>query len=193
MQPVGMFASAKAVIEYGSIDFSALDITVTASSKSGATDKLMEQLSQAFVEEILPQLFIYLLWGVVLNAALVISAVYFIMLFKARVKNLAVVAMVLTIVKFVMGPVNIFALLLNDASVEAQSAWDVCFIILFIVPAILVCVQGIVNMRHKDEPAPVAAAPVESVPVAEELPVAEETPVTYDAPAEEAPEAENAE
>ena len=183
LQPIGALAGAFSVINYAKIDFAKLNFTVTASTQDAAWEKFYERFSEIMFEEIFAGFVVYLACAAVYTLVLVLTLVYFIMLIKAKGGALAIGAMVLTIIRFlVVAPINMFALIptktLNALFGDViaifnvnhkpimdvlQGGWDIFFGLALLLPALLVAVQGIINILSKNKKtAPVVEAPVEN-------------------------------
>ena len=182
LQPIGAYAAAKSVIEFGNMDFSSLNIKVTASTQQAAMDAFMDKYTDALMTKIMPQMIMCIIWGMLLTVVVVITLVYIVTLLKAKAKGIALFALIVAILRLFVSPINVFAILLNQANAATQSVWDLLFRAVFILPAFLVAIQGIINLASKDKPATAEAAPVEAAPV-------EAAPAVEEAPAEAAEEA----
>ena len=190
IQPISIFAATKTVLSFAAIDFSSLEITVTGSSKADAMDKLENMLADAMIEEIFPQMVPLIGWATLLVMTIVVTFIYFLVISKAKLKGLAIVSVIFTGIRFFMCPIEFIGLVSSSATQAVQSGWDVAYRFVFLLPAILVAIQGIVNLIESKKAAPVAVpAPASEAPAAEapaaEAPVAE-------APVAEAPAAEEA-
>ncbi len=174
-QPIGLFAAAKTVLSFADIDFSALDITVNGSSQANAMDKLYEAMGEAFMEKIFPQMLTFFFWCIVLAVVTILTLVYIILLIKAKSKVFAIFAMILVIARhFLISPIEMISLFLGSASQDIQSLWDFVFRFVFILPLILIAIQGLINLLNKKKEA--AAPAVETAEASEpavEAPVAE--------------------
>ncbi len=206
-QPLGIFAAFKYVIAYSSIDFSCLSMRTTSNvSMDDAMNKLSEALAERITTEVLPGLLATTPWTLLMLASFILTVIYAGNLKKdtTKGKGLAVTALILSIVKFVVfQPINSFALLLGNATAETQASWDPTYYIFTMIPLVLLAIKGILALTSRKaapaaaEAAPVAepvAAPVVETPVVE-TPVAE-TPVVEATAAEEtaaAPAEEKAE
>ena len=182
-QPLGFFAAFKYVLGYSQIDFSCLATTVTSNvSLDDAMNKLRETLTVRITEEILPGMFAITPWTLLMLAAFILTLIYAGMLKKdaGKGKGLAVTALILTIVRYVLfAPINNFALLLGNANTQTQTSWDPIYYIFSIVPLVLIAIKGILVLTTP-KTAPAAEATVEepvAAPVAEEAPEAEPAPV----------------
>ena len=187
VQPIGIFSAFKYVMAYSAIDFSCLAMTVTSKvSLDDAMSKLRAALSEKLAEEVLPDLFATIPWSLLMLAAFILTVIYAGMLKKDTTggKGLAVTALILSIVRFVIfQPTNNFALFLSKATAETQASWDPIFYIFTMIPLVLLAVKGVIVLTsRKAQPvaeAPAAeAAPVEAAPVeasAEVAPTEEES------------------
>lgn len=177
-QPLGFFAAYKYVLGYSQIDFSCLATTVTSSvSLDDAMNKLRETLTVRITEEIMPGLLAITPWSFLMLAAFVMTLIYAGMLKKdaGKGKGLAVAALIITIVKYVLfAPINNFALLLGNATTETQTSWDPIYYLFSILPLVFIAIKGILVLTSK--PAPVSEPIVEAAPApeAEATPAAEE-------------------
>ncbi len=199
-QPLGIFAAFKYVIAYSEIDFSCLSMRTTSNvSMDDAMNKLSEALAERITTEVLPGLLATTPWTLFMLASFILTVIYAGNLKKdttTKGKGLAVTALILSIVKFVVfQPINNFALLLGNATAETQASWDPTYYIFTMIPLVLLAIKGILALTSRKavpaaaEAAPVAepvAAPVVETPVAE-TPVVEATAAeeTAAAPAEE--------
>ena len=147
-QPVGLYAAMKIVQQYAQIDFSCLAITKYSSiSLDDAMNKLNEAIAQAFTEQILPKMIGMAPWLLITGIVFIMTLVYAILLFKAKGKGLAIAAMVLTIIRFLLfSPVEQVSLLLEHGSAQIQTAWDLVYRLIFMLPLLLLAIQGIINL-----------------------------------------------
>ena len=178
-QPVGLFAAMKCVTSFAQIDFSSLYITVTSTkSLDDAMSKLYEQVGENFVTKVLPNMYTYILWGCLITVATIITLIYAAMLMKGKGKALAVVALILLILRWVLlCPVEMITMFMGNPSQEIQAAWDVLYRVLYILPALFIGISGLMNIKKG---------------AAVEAPVAEATAEAVEAPAEETAEATEA-
>lgn len=166
-QPIGMIAAVKYVICYANIDFSKMVVHATGSSASDAMSKAKDQLMENWLEAILPQMIEWMLWAVVLTAAVVVTAVYAIMMFKTRTKVLAIFAFVFLVMRFLaIVPLNLFGIILGSSTEEAQALWDVVYRFFYLMPLLLLAVQGLLHMITQKKQA-VAGAEVSQADVTE--------------------------
>ncbi len=188
VQPIGIFSAFKYVMAYSAIDFSCLAMTVTSTvSLDDAMSKLRTALSEKLATEVFPDLFATIPWSLLMLAAFIMTVIYAAVLKKDTTtggKGLAVTAMILAIVRFVIfQPTNNFALFLGNATAETQASWDPVFYIFTMIPLVLLAIKGILALTSRK------ASPVAEAPAAEAAPVAETVaaPVAEAAPAAEAP------
>lgn len=162
-QPVGLYAALQYVLQYAKMDFTCLQITVNSSvSLADAEAKLYDQLAEVFVEEMLGHYIMMLLWGVVLLVVFVLTLIYICTQFKTKGKGLAVGALVILIVKQVLVcPVEMVSLLLGQGSASIQSIWNVFFTGCYLLPLLLLCVQGILKLAGKKTVVEAENAPAE--------------------------------
>jgi hypothetical protein len=75
---------------------------------------------------------------------------------NSGIKVLGVSALILTIVKFIMSPLNAFSLFTKGGlSLEAQMKWDGFYSFVYLLPALLVAALAIINfVKAKKTPAP---------------------------------------
>lgn len=152
MQPVGMYAAMQYVLRYAQIDFSGL-LTETKSSVSMADAKeaLYAMLADIFVEDIWPGYISVVAWGLVLLAVTVMTLVYVCMLRKETGKKLATAAMVILIVRqLLVSPIEQLGLLMGRGSSAAQGTWSVIYTALCLLPLVLICIQGVLNVRRNE-------------------------------------------
>ena len=167
MQPIGLFAGLQTVLAYSNIDFGDLVVVAEGSSMDDVMSQLNDKMYESLMN-ILPNIATYFLWAMVLTVCTVVTLIYVIMLFKTKAKACAVVSMVLLLLRhFVIPPVSILSIL--QPTQEIQSIWDVVFRATFVLPALLIGIQGLVNLVTKGKKTPAVAPMTE----AEEQPVAE--------------------
>ena len=128
-----------------------------------------------------------MIWALVLTVATVITAIYIIMMFKAKLKVLAILAFVATAFRFFMGPVDLVGILLSNASESGQIVWDFLFRFLYLLPMFLLALQALIHLikTKKEGNAPVLEATAEPAPAPEAAPAYGAAPTYGDAPAEE--------
>ena len=165
-QPIGLYAAMQTVLQYAKIDFSCLEITKTSSvSMDDAMNKLNTAIGEAFVQQIFPQMLGMLIWGLVTTIVFVLTLVYVVMILKAKgkgnPKGLIIGSLVILIVKFLLvNPVEMFSLMLQKGSTSVQSTWDIVFRLIYLLPLILLAVEGIVTISAKSKAKNAPAAPV---------------------------------
>ena len=184
-QPVGVVAALQSVLQYAKIDFSSLEITVTSTvSLDAAMDELSARISEVMLTEIFPQMVDFLFWAGVLMIIMIMTIVYMILLFHQKGKALAIVGMLLVVFRHIfIPPVAVLPLFLQMGTSQIQSAWDVFFSLSYLLPLLLLAIQGVIvmvqNAKAKKAAVAAAVAPtVEEAPVVEEAPTAEEAPAT---------------
>ena len=148
LQPIGVFAAYKSVITYADVDFSALEMTVKSTkSMEDAMSKLYEKLGETFFDKILPEMMSYMFWAMVLAAVTIVTLVYIILLMKGQSKGLAIGALILLIVRhFLIAPVDLMGVLFQW---DTQGAWDMLFRLFYLLPLILIAIQGLMVMIAK--------------------------------------------
>ena len=178
-QPAGFLAAALAFINYAKIDFSSLVMTVTGNSESEAMSRLYEAMGNAFIDNIMPQFIVYMLFVTVYQAVTILTLIYYIQLIKAPSgKALAIVAMILTIIRMaVIGPIETMTLFLEVSNFGIQLVWNMFFNFVFFLPVLLVAIQGILNLVHNAkmkkldaEIAQQTAAQAEAAPAVNQMP-----------------------
>ena len=168
-QPIGVFAFFQTVLAYSKIDFSCLYITVTGKSQEDAMSKLYDTMLENFVEEILPQAALFILWAFIAGIVTILTIIYAGMLFGAKGKVFAIFAFIILIGKhFLMSPVELISIYTGQVSQEIQSIWDVVFRFFIILPLFLLAVQGLINLlsnakQKKKEKEALAAKATETV------------------------------
>lgn len=198
LQPVAMFGAHSALISYANVDFSKLLVSATSKiSMQDAMNKVQEKLAQNISEYILPELFGFIFWSILLLGIAVMTFVYFILLFKVKkLKIMPILALVLGIIRVLTLSVDMVGMFTANATQAGQETWDIVYAVIILLPMVLVAIQGLVHLLTKNNPvaqpavayaapaaAPVApaAAPVAEAPVAApaaEAPVAEKAPAT---------------
>ena len=166
MAPLGIYAAHQSVINYAALDFSFMGTLKATSTVSfaDATRKLYEMLAEKFAERILtsPAFLSYLFWAAVVFVATIITLVYAILVIKSRRgKGLAVGAMVLVIVKFLLiGPMQTFTILANSYNIDLadlfgplatdlQLYWEVLYYGATLLPLLLIAVQALICLVNK--------------------------------------------
>lgn len=152
-QPLGVFAAMKSVLAYASIDFSALEMTVTSSvSMDDAMNKLYEKLGDVFVNDIFPQMANFVLWLSVVSIVTILTIVYVCILFKGCGKALTIPAFIVLLVRFLfVAPINLVSALMGSISVEAQYTWDLVFDVFFLLPLLLIAFKGLIVLLSKNK------------------------------------------
>jgi hypothetical protein len=144
-QPVGIVSAMLMVFQYGKIDFSSLEMTVTSQvSLEDAMSKLYEQMGEVFIANILPQLALYIVLSVVLFVVTLLTVIYAILLIKAKPGTFSVIALIVTLVRhFFIAPVEFITLFLMIGSPTIQTVWDLFYKGAYLLPLLLMAVQGI--------------------------------------------------
>ena len=149
MQPVGLYSAMRTVLAYATIDFSSLEMTVTSKvSMDDAMSKLYEKLGEKMLSDVFPGVLAMTPWLLLSLTTFIMSLVYFINISKKPTpgSGLAKAALIITIIKYVLvSPIETFSLLLEKGSSTIQSAWDVVFHLLYLIPLLFIMIQGIVN------------------------------------------------
>ena len=166
-QPVGLLAALQMVFQYGKIDFSSLEMTVTSQvSLEDAMSKLYEEMGKVFMADILPQLIGYLVWAFVLFFVTLLTVIYAILLIKAKPGAFSVIAMIVMLVRhFFIAPVEFITLFLMMGSPTIQTIWDLFYKGMYLLPLLLIAVQGILVLTRaaKAKKAALAATVEEAV------------------------------
>jgi hypothetical protein len=149
-QPVGIVSAMLMVFQYGKIDFSSLEMTVTSQvSLEDAMSKLYEQMGEVFIANILPQLALYIVLSVVLFVVTLLTVIYAILLIKAKPGTFSVIAMIVTLVRhFFIAPVEFITLFLMIGSPTIQTVWDLFYKGAYLLPLLLMAVQGILVLSR---------------------------------------------
>ena len=153
LQPLGLFASYKAVIAYSAVDFSSLVVKVTGTSQEDALTKLYEKVASNMLEYVFPQLGGCVIWSLVLGVVFFFTLIYMIVLMRAHAKGLAIFSTIVLILKAFLSPINLLAVLIGQVSQQGQMVWDFIFRIIFLFPLALIAFQGVLNIlkRMKDK------------------------------------------
>jgi hypothetical protein len=149
-QPVGIVSAMLMVFQYGKIDFSSLEMTVTSQvSLEDAMSKLYEQMGEVFIANILPQLALYIVLSVVLFVVTLLTVIYAILLIKAKPGTFSVIALIVTLVRhFFIAPVEFITLFLMIGSPTIQTVWDLFYKGAYLLPLLLMAVQGILVLSR---------------------------------------------
>ena len=106
--------------------------------------KLYEQMGEVFIANILPQLALYIVLSVVLFVVTLLTVIYAILLIKAKPGTFSVIALIVTLVRhFFIAPVEFITLFLMIGSPTIQTVWDLFYKGAYLLPLLLMAVQGI--------------------------------------------------
>lgn len=155
MQFVGLFAASKYVIAFSKIDFSKFVVIEYGNSYEDATNKAMNSMMDTYME-VLPAYAGMMIWSLLLLAAVIFSLIYIVKIMNSGIKVLGVSALILTIAKFIVSPLNAFSLFTKGGlSLATQMKWDGFYTFIYILPALLVAALAIINfVKEKKNPAP---------------------------------------
>ncbi|MBO5879994.1 MAG: hypothetical protein J6Q68_05535 [Clostridia bacterium] len=147
LQPVALFAAHKMVLAYSLIDFSSLNVTATGSTQSAAMSALYEKLTQNMLEIVFPQLTQYFVWLFVLAFIFLMTLIYFITIFKAHAKGLAIFGMLALIFRqLIISPIEFVTLFLSIGTQEIQTGWYFIYCVVYTFPFFLIAIQGLINI-----------------------------------------------
>ena len=185
MQFLGMFGAHKFVVAFSQIDFSKLFVVEYGSSYDEAYGKAMSKLFDAYLE-LIPKMGMYNLWSLVITAAAVITLIYIGCIMKSKGKVLAVFAFIFAILRVLLTPVNLIGLFSKGFTLAGQVSWDGTYRFIYLLPAILIAVFALVNIKKTSDPLVIedSAPAVDATPVEEETLAVEAEPVA-ELPAEE--------
>ncbi len=155
LQFVGIYAAYQSVVAYSSVDFRNFYAIGTGSSYEEASQNAMNQLLDTYMEAA-PSMAMSYVWSFLLLGASIMTIIYTTKLMKFKGKILAVFALIFSIVRIILPSVNLFGMFTTGLSMEAQASWDVFYRLVYILPAILIGVQALINIK-KDKPAPAPA------------------------------------
>lgn len=155
LQLVGIYAAYQSVVSYAAIDFRSFYAIGTGSTYEEASQNAMNQLLDTYMEAA-PSMAMSYVWSFLMLASAVMTLIYTTKLMKAKGKLLAVFALILSIVRIVLPAVNMSGLFTTGLSMAAQESWDVVYRFIYILPAILIGIQALINIK-KDKPAPAPA------------------------------------
>lgn len=136
LQTAGLFAAMKVDMLYAAIELG---------GSSSIAEKLLPQVIKSFP------------WMLAIVAVLAFNMVYAFSLIKQKGKGLAIAAAILTILQcFVITPIERSVCFITNSLGEGPGVVGIVFRVIFLLPMLLLAVQGIVNLLAKGEPAPVA-------------------------------------
>ena len=163
LQPIAMFGAHSALVSYANVDFSKLIVSATSKiSMQDAMDKMEEKLAQNIQEYILPELFGFIFWSIVLLGIAVMTFIYFILLFKVKkLKVMPILALVLGIIRVLTLSVDMAGIFTANATQAGQETWDIVYAVIILLPMVLVAIQGLVHLLTKNK-APVAIPVMET-------------------------------
>ena len=149
-QGLGLIVAQAMVFSFASIDFSNYHVIATASTKDAAETKANEMLMEAFLEHPPYGLYIYSALSLVLAFCFLMSLIYFGFLFASRGRACGIIAFIVAMLTMVfVTPVNVFLAWLNwldMSSLVCQYVQDAVFRTLYMLPSLLISIQGIINL-----------------------------------------------
>ena len=149
-QGLGLLIAQGMVFSFATVNFENYHVKAEASSAAMAEEKATEMLFEAFLENQPYGLYIYVALSFVLAFCFIMSLIYFGFLFASRGRACGIIAFIIALLTVVaVPPVNLFLAWLNwldMSSLTFQYVQDAVFRTLYILPSLLISIQGIINL-----------------------------------------------
>ena len=148
LQFFGIFAAYKSVISYSKIDWTQFYAVGTGSTYEEASNNAMSKLMETYMKAA-PTMIMSYVWSFVIIIASVLTIIYLVKVSSQKGKILAILALVLVIVRIFMPTVSLLGIFSTGLSVGGQVAWDFAYRFVYMLPALLVAVQALLNIKKK--------------------------------------------
>ena len=148
LQFFGIFAAYKSVISYSKIDWTQFYAVGTGSTYEEASNNAMSKLMETYIKAA-PTMIMSYVWSFVIIIASVLTIIYLVKVSSQKGKILAILALVLVIVRIFMPTVSLLGIFSTGLSVGGQVAWDFAYRFVYMLPALLVAVQALLNIKKK--------------------------------------------
>ena len=148
LQFFGIFAAYKSVISYSKIDWTQFYAVGTGSTYEEASNNAMSKLMETYIKAA-PTMIMSYVWSFVIIIVAVLTIIYLAKVSSQKGKILAILALILVIVRIFMPTVSLLGIFSTGLSVGGQVAWDFAYRFVYMLPALLVAVQALLNIKKK--------------------------------------------
>ena len=148
LQFFGIFAAYKSVISYSKIDWTQFYAVGTGSTYEEASNNAMSKLMETYIKAA-PTMIMSYVWSFVIIIVAVLTIIYLAKVSSQKGKILAILALILVIVRIFMPTVSLLGIFSTGLSVGRQVTWDFAYRFVYMLPALLVAVQALLNIKKK--------------------------------------------